>query len=47
MTRKLRRAHRRTWLFLAVLLPLLLASALWNRTETTPRNPGFTWGEAQ
>ncbi len=42
MTRPLRRAHRLIWLVLSLVLPILLAAALWLRDE--PRgNPRVRW----
>jgi hypothetical protein len=43
MTRPLRRAHRRVWLLLAVLLPALYVAALAARRTTTPPNPDIVW----
>jgi len=43
MTRPLRRAHRWTWLVLAVLLPALYVAALAVRRSPTPVNPNVTW----
>lgn len=43
MIRPLRRAHRRLWLLLAVLLPALFVAGLWARRTTTPANPDLLW----
>ena len=43
MTRPLRRAHRWTWLALAVLLPALFLAGLLVRQEPQPPNAGLQW----
>ena len=43
MTRPLRRAHRWTWVALAVLLPALFLAGLLVRQEPQPRNVGLQW----
>jgi hypothetical protein len=43
MTRPLRRAHLRIWITLAVLLPVLLVTAVAARRTTTPRNSDMVW----
>ncbi len=41
MTRPLRRAHFRIWLVLALLLPVVIATAVVARRTTTPVNTHF------
>jgi len=43
MTRPLRRAHRWTWVALAVLLPALFLTGLLVRQETQPLNAELQW----
>lgn len=47
MTGSLRRRHRRIWLVLVVLLPLILLVGLLSRGTATPINHGQVWGGAQ
>jgi hypothetical protein len=47
MIRPLRRAHRRIWIVLAVLLPFLYAAGLLARRSTMPRNPELHWEQSE
>jgi hypothetical protein len=43
MIEPLRRLHRRVWIVLAVLLPLLMLAAVAWRRSSTPVNANFEW----
>ncbi|WP_321475758.1 hypothetical protein [uncultured Paludibaculum sp.] len=47
MIQPLRRAHRRIWLALAVLLPALFCAGLLVRREPVPRNTGVHWEDSR